>query len=109
MGFWSWLGDQLGIPRTTFSESSPRPIDQMFAELRGSSAAPRVGRTEALSVPAVQRGRNLLCSIATLPLVQLGPDRQPVRNPLFEQIDPDVPNIVMLTQTVEDLVFEGIA
>lgn len=104
--FFDWL---VGVPRHEFSESTPRPIDQLFAELRGSGSAPRVGRTEALSVPAVQRGRNLLCSIATLPLVQLGPDRQPVRNPLLEQIDPDVPNIVTLTQTVEDVVFEGIA
>ena len=107
VGFWSWLGEALGFARIEFS--APKPIDQMFAELRGSGVAPRDGRTEALTVPAVQRGRNLLCSIATLPLAEFGPDRRVVRNPLFEQIDPNVANIVTLTQTVEDLVFEAIA
>jgi len=81
----------------------------MFAELRGAGLNPRVGREEALSVPTVQRGRNLLCSIATLPLEQLDPKNNVVRNPLLEQIDPDVPNVVTMAQTIEDLVFESIA
>jgi HK97 family phage prohead protease len=81
------------------------PIDQMFAEMRGSATS--VTRAEALSVPAVQRGRNMLCSIATLPLVQRGPTNAVVPNPLLAQIDLDVPNVVTLSQTVEDLVFEA--
>ena len=85
------------------------PIDSMFLEMRGGGAFPTATRAEALSVPAVQKGRNLLCSIATLPLVQKGPDNKLVRNPLLEQIDPDVPNVVTLAQTVEDLVFDAIA
>jgi HK97 family phage prohead protease len=90
-------------------DSPPRPIDAVISDMMGRGVAPRVGRLEALSVPYIQRGRNLLCSISTLPLVQYGPDRRPVRSALLEQMDPDVPNVVHLAQTVEDLVFEGVA
>jgi len=69
----------------------------------------RIGREDALAVPAVLRGRNLICSIATLPLEQVGPDLSIVRNPLLEQFDPDVPNVTHLSQTVEDLILEGAA
>lgn len=94
--------------RFAFSGSSPRPIDQVFLDLSGVSTR-RVSREVALSVPAVQRGRNLICSISTLPLVQRGPDQSVRRNPLLEQIDPDVANVVTLAQTLEDLLFESIA
>lgn len=110
MGFWRRLSRWLAPFAVTFSASStPKPIDQMFVEMRGSGVAPRVGREEALSVPTVQKGRNLLCSIATLPLAQLNQANEVTRNPLLEQIDPDVPNVVMMAMTVEDLVFEGLA
>lgn len=84
------------------------PIDQLIMSMIGGSVlSPSVSRTAALSVPAVLRGRNLLCSIATLPLEQLGPDRSKVPNPLLAQVDPDIPNTVTLAQTVEDLLFVG--
>jgi hypothetical protein len=63
----------------------------------------------ALSIPAVQRGRNLVCSIATLPLVQHAPDNTPSPSSLLAQLDPDVPNVVTLAQTLEDLLFDSIA
>jgi len=78
-------------------------------EMMGRGSAPSVGRIEALSVPAVQRGRNMICSISTLPLVQHGPDRQMVPNPLLDQFDPDVPNVVHLSQTLEDLIFDAVS
>ena len=31
------------------------------------------------------------------------------RSPLLEQIDPDVPNVVTLAQTIEDLLFDGVS
>ncbi len=68
-----------------------------------------VSRSDALSVPAVRRGRNMLCSIATLPLEELNPANVVVTSALLSQVDPDVPNVVTLAQTVEDLVFEGIS
>ena len=92
-------------PRVTFTTG---PIDQAI-QAAASTTNARVSRADALSVPAVQRGRNMLCSIATLPLEQRGPDNGLVDNPLFRQLDPDVPNVVTLAMTVEDLVFDGIA
>lgn len=93
--------------RVTF-DTAPRPIDQVLAEMAGRIGT-RIDRNRALSVPAVMRGRNMICSIATLPLIQTGPNRDVVRNPLLEQLDPDVPNVVTLAQTVEDLLFESIS
>jgi HK97 family phage prohead protease len=81
----------------------------MFLELLGRSSNAPVTRTNALSVPAVQRGRNMICSIATLPLEQRGPDNSVVPSPLLAQLDPDVPNVVTLSQTVEDLLFDSIS
>jgi hypothetical protein len=69
----------------------------------------RVTRDEALSVVGVKRGRDLLCSIATLPLETVGPDRAVVRSPLLEQIDPNVPNVVTLAMTLEDLIFDSVS
>ncbi|WP_165945287.1 MULTISPECIES: phage portal protein [unclassified Micromonospora] len=88
-------------------DSPPRPIDQVFLAMNAGVPG-RVSREQALSVAAVQRGRNSLCSIATLPLVQYkGLDI--VRSPFLEQIDPDVANVVTLAQTIEDLAFDGIS
>lgn len=100
--------DQPGSVTFSHDISTPRPIDEVIHRMMGGSS-PRAGRPEALSVPAVLRGRNLLCSIATLPLVTRGPDRTEVPTPFLEQIDPDVPNVVTMSQTIEDLVFEALA
>lgn len=99
----------VGSPARTFSGGSTLlPVDEMItAMMRGSG---RVARLEALSVPAVLRGRNLICgSISTLPLLQLDANNRVVPLPLLEQIDPDVPNTVTLAETIEDLLFEGVS
>lgn len=87
---------------------SAGPLDALLTAA-ASLTSPTISRAEALSVPAVQRGRNMIASIATLPLEQHGPDNALVPNPLFLQLDPDVPNVVTLAMTVEDLLFDGIA
>jgi HK97 family phage prohead protease len=81
----------------------------MFLSMMGAGASPRVTRDEALSISTVQRGRNLLCSISTLPLDEFDSSNRIVDSQLLAQIDPDIPNVVTLAQTVEDLVFESIA
>ncbi len=68
-----------------------------------------VTRTEALSVPAVRRGRNMLCAISTMPLELVGADNEVERSPFLEQIDLDVPNVVTIAQTVEDLLLSGVS
>lgn len=76
---------------------------------RTSRVVPKAGRAEALSVPGVKRGRDLICSIATLPLVMRDPDRRVIESELLRQIDPNVANVVTVAQTAEDLLFEGIS
>lgn len=100
---WPWSRKR----RETF-DTTPRPIDQFFADLRRASGT-AITRPEALSVPAVRRGRNMLCAIATMPLEQVDRDQVVRDSALLRQIDPDVPNVVTISQTVEDLVFEGIS
>lgn len=87
------------------------PIDQMFAAMRGAgpSGAP-VSREQALSVAAVQQGRRMIGAVATLPLAAYRlVDNALTDNPLFRQIDPDVPNVVTLGQTIDDLLFEAVS
>ena len=89
--------------------SNPKPIDAMIGEMLASgNLYGGYSRAEALSVPAILRGRNEICSIATLPL-QMRRDIDVVPSPLLRQIDPDVPNEVVLSSIIEDLLFEGIA
>lgn len=104
---WRWFTLADDRSATFTAETPPRPIDVMIREMMHGTG--RVTRAEALGVPAVLRGRNLIASISTLPLVQYGPDRQPVPLPLLDQIDPDITNEVTLAQTVEDLLFEGVS
>lgn len=90
-------------------ETPPRPIAQVLLDMNSRGLLPRAGRPEALSVPAVLRARNLICSPATLPLIQRNARLEQVRLPLLEQIDPDVANVVTIAQTLEDLLFEGLS
>lgn len=98
-------------PRARFgAEFSP----DLLAAIGGDpgAVATRISRTEALQVPAVLRGRNLIAgTIGSLPLVTLGPDRAEVDTTylLGGNIDPDVPNSVLMAYTAEDMLFEGIA
>lgn len=101
---WPWSRKQ----RHTF-DSAPRPIDQLFAELYGAADGTVVSRSDALSVPAVRRGRNIICAVGTMPLEQLGPDNRLEPSALLRQVDPDVANVVTVAQTIEDLLFEGVA
>lgn len=96
----------LDEPLATF-DSTVRPVDRVIADMHAGTPG-RVSREQALSVAAVQRGRNSLCSIATLPLRSYK-GLEIVRSPFLEQIDPDVPNVVTLAQTIEDLAFDGIS
>lgn len=98
----------LNLPPEHTFDTSPRPVDRVISEMSGGGSNPRIGRPDALSVAAIQRGRNEMCSIATLPL-RLYRGLDVVPSALFRQFDPDVPNVVHLAMTIEDLLFEGIA
>lgn len=61
-----------------------------------------------MSLAAFERGCSELCSIATLPLVNYR-GYELVPNAFLDQPDPDVPRVVMLAQTIEDLVCDGVS
>jgi len=83
-------------------DSAPRPIADLLALMNSVSGSP-VTRESALTVMAVLRGRNELVSLATIPLRQYrGLDV--IESPLLRQIDPDVPNVITMSRTLEDLV-----
>jgi len=89
-----------------FAVSPTYPVDQLsfLRVLRGQA----IDRAAALGVPAVLRGRNLICGdISTLPLQLIDADNNVQDHPLFRQIDANTANVVMLAQTVEDLLFEA--
>lgn len=94
------------VVSVTFASS---PVDQAITTAMESWNASSVMREVALQVPAVLRGRNLICSISTLPLVTVDKDQKRVASPLLEQIDPQTPNVVTLAMTVEDLIMDSVA
>jgi hypothetical protein len=77
--------------------------------LRGRGASGSISREEALTIPGVLRGRNMICSISTLPLEVIDRQNRLVDHPLMRQVDSNVANIVTIAQTVEDLLFDSIA
>lgn len=115
VGLWSFLTGAASsmAGRSSAEFSSPAVVDAVIRANGGLESdvfASSVTRDFALSVPAVLRGRNILCSIATLPLQHFRTgSNEAVRSGLLEQIDPQTPNVVTLAQTVEDLIFDGIA
>jgi HK97 family phage prohead protease len=99
-----------GRPAAKFTVEAPS--DLLEAITAGGTIAPRVDRATALQVPAVLRSRNLICGpLATLPIRVHGPDRRVVTDVqyLVPATDPDIPQSVLMAQTVEDLLFEGIS
>ncbi len=89
---------------------SPWSPGGVYGGVSSAAIAPRVSREEAMQVPAVMRGRNLIAgTISSLPLRTVAGDLSPVDTPLLRQIDPTVPNVVTMASTIEDLVFEGVS
>ena len=68
-------------------------------------------RASAMAVPTIARGRNILCSLATLPLEQyLKTDGSHVEpNRVINQPDQRVPGSAIYSFIAEDLLFHGVA
>lgn len=111
----SWFGmEPRGFGEPVRAQFATYPVDQLsFLKVLGIDPAgrsrTRIDRKSALSVPAVLRGRNLICSISTLPLELVDKSNRVIESPLFEQFDPNIANEVMLATTAEDLLFEAVA
>lgn len=115
--FRSWWGG----PSPAGAEISPAPRQVVFSEVPQPvlpvdqllmhfwSKTGKIGRAQALSVPAVRRGRNMVCSISTLPLEAVDDGNRVRRRPLFAQLDSNTANVVVLAQTIEDLFFDAVA
>jgi len=68
----------------------------------------RVSRDFALSVPAVKRGRDLICgTLGTLKLKKHDAAPRVTPSELLDQPEPDVARSVSMAYTVEDMLFEG--
>jgi hypothetical protein len=109
MSWKTWLGMEQA-PDAAFEITIPPEMTEGMTA--GGSIAPRIPRNEALQVPAVLRSRNLICTPAALPIHLRNKKREIVEGSdapttLFDQIDPDVPNIVTMSNTYEDLLFEA--
>lgn len=104
---WFGLAAAPAAPPVQARFSAVLPVDQLLLHLEQRMG--RIDRPAALSVPAVLRGRNMICSISTLPLEAVDTANRPQQVPLLDQFDPDVPNVVHLAQTLEDLVFESVS
>lgn len=102
----SWLGRAPAAAPATFSWG---PIDALIRGVWGpdGSTGPAT-RDDAMSLAPFERGCSELCAIATLPLVNYrGYDLVP--NAFLDQPDPDVPRVVQLAQTIEDLICDGVS
>jgi HK97 family phage prohead protease len=75
-----------------------------------TSPAARIDRASAIQVPGVKRARDLICgTVGRLPYVTLASDFTRGTRPLLDQPERNRAGIVTMTQTAEDLLFEGIA
>jgi hypothetical protein len=83
---------------------------EMTGDIASSSFANggKVSRELALQVPAVKRGRDLICgTLGTLRFKQHGSDRRVLPSDLLDQPEEDVARSVTMTMTVEDMLLEG--
>lgn len=117
MGLLSFIRD-VAVRSQRREEFTAGPLDAWIAAQGAAGASTSVGevraapvtRDFALAVPAVMRGRNSICSVASLPLVTLDEQtRERIQSPLLRQIDPQVPNVVTLAMTLEDLLFDSVS
>jgi len=87
--------------------------DSIAAAFGINVASDRVSRFEAMGIPTVKRARNIIAgTIGTFPLVctrTAGTGVARVDRPLLTQPDPDTTLQYVLTWTVDDLIFYGVA
>lgn len=94
---------------------SPATVDTVPAAVAAAFGLPGLGddyvtRDEAMSVPAVRRGRSIIAgTLGTLPLVALRGSAERVDRPLLTQPDRHTTPQYHLTYTIDDLLFHGVA
>jgi hypothetical protein len=93
-------------PRWTF-DANYRPVDEVIREMWTGQG--RATQDEALAIPGVLKARNIICGIASWPWVDIDQANKRHRRPLLEQLDPNLPNVVVKAQLLQDLLFEGVS
>lgn len=104
-------GSESAAPRwqapLTFSLEAPSEVTGVTG---GSSLDSRVSRSQAMSVPAVKRARDLIAgTLGTLPVRVHNRGREVVPNRLLDQPEPDIARSVTITRTIEDMLLEGVS
>lgn len=66
---------------------------------------PTITRREAMSVPAVKRGRDLIVTLGTLPLQMVDENNEVHARLLLSQPEAGIPSIITWTSVVDDLIF----
>jgi hypothetical protein len=107
MGFGGWLRGLFGTRPEPLQQRRFTQIQQLVSWREEKLAG--IDRKQALSIPAVLKGRNLICSIATLPIVAKNLNNRVVPLPLLTQFNPNVPNVVVKSQVLEDLLFDAVS
>ena len=103
---------KLTAPTPTQRFSGDFPADLIAAINGGGNLAPRISRAEAMQVTAVLRARNLICaSLGALPIRVYATDNSIPANAqyLMPNPDPEIGQSVVIANTIEDLMFEGVA
>lgn len=116
LGAWGTGSSELTRAATFVSPLRSEDVaatDPVIAAAFGLStgAAATVTRREAMTVPAVRRGRAVIAgTLGTLPLVAYrGEELERVDRPLLEQPNPNTTRQHVLTWTIDDLLFYGIS
>jgi len=107
----SWWTAPAIAPGPTFDidgGSIPAEIFGLESYASPIAPAPRVSRREAIQVPAVKRGRDLIAgTIGTVPFRLLDTDNEAHPSNLLDQPERHRARSVTMAQTVEDMLFEG--
>lgn len=85
------------------------PVLRAFQALSNPGLDGPISRALAMQVPAVQSGRNLICGVSTLPLIQYDAEMRRIEHPFLGQVERHRPNLLVLADTIEDLLFERVA
>lgn len=101
--------DTFAITNLVDQDAIPPEFYGMTAYVSPTAPVSRVSRREAIQVGAVKRGRDLICTLGTLPLVTVKPDLTVDRGSWLRQPERACPAVVTMSRTIEDMLFEGIA
>lgn len=100
------------LPSVQFDAITPDDVPPEFFGLTSyESPVARVTRREAMQVPAVKRGRDVICgTLGTIPMDLIGPDGQPsMFSELLRQPERGIPRAVTFAKTAEDMLCDKVA